>query len=303
MSNHTRAVLGEPRHFLDLVGPSMSPAVRVWPVWQDDGHIVVAAEPTHSHGDFSGGLTAVQISFIGHFLRLVSAERRLSASARPKRPGAGRNAIRQMELERRRLGRELHTGAGQALAAIRMQLDVIANELPEPPERVQQALARIGTLAGNTLEQVRSISRKLHPPEWQRLTLEDALRQLWDLSGVAERFDALLQIDSLPSDPDLEVKVLLYRTTQEGLSNLIRHANPTHVALSLRHDNGWLMLTIRDDGIGFDAQRQLRGPVVVGAGIGLRSVREQTEALGGSMAIESGPSGTTLIVTVAISPA
>jgi signal transduction histidine kinase len=208
-----------------------------------------------------------------------------------------------MELERRRLGRELHTGAGQALAAIRMQLELIAHELPAPTERVQQALDRIGILAGITLEQVRSISRTLHPPEWQRLTLEDALRQLWDLSGMAERFGAVLRIDTLPSDPDLEVKVLIYRTTQEGLSNLIRHANATHVEVSLQHDNGWLTLTIQDDGVGFNAQRLLRGPVVVGAGIGLRSVREQADALGGSMAIESTPSGTKLIVTVAVSPA
>jgi two-component system NarL family sensor kinase len=232
----------------------------------------------------------------------VIAERLLYLRTRPQRKGGGRKAIRQMELERRRLGRELHTGAGQALAAIRIQLELIAKELPEPPERVQQALERIGMLAGSTLEQVRSISRNLQPPEWQRLTLEDALRQLWGLSGVAERFEATLQLDPLPSEPDLEVKVLLYRTAQEGLSNLIRHAQASRVVMSLQALGNRLTLSIRDNGVGFDAERLLHGPVEVGTGIGLRSIREQAEALGGGMTIESSPSGTKLIVSVAVSP-
>jgi two-component system NarL family sensor kinase len=183
-----------------------------------------------------------------------------------------------------------------------MQLELIASELPTAPQTVQQALERIGTLTGNTLEQVRSISRRLHPPEWQRLTLEEALRQLWELSGLAERFDAVLHIDPLPADPDLEVKVLLYRTAQEGLSNMMRHAHATRVVASLVMAGSRLILTIQDNGVGFDAERILRGPVEVGSGIGLRSVREQAEALGGTMTIESGSSGTTLIVSVAFSP-
>jgi two-component system sensor histidine kinase NreB len=265
--------------------------------------VVLAAQPLVAHTELTNGLESLQIRLMGHFFRLAAAERRLAAQARPRRRGGGRKAIRQMELERRRLGRELHTGAGQALAAIRIQLEVIANELPEPTQRVRQALERIGALAGNTLEQVRSISRRLHPPEWQRLNLVDALQQLWDLSGIEDRFDAELRIDPLPIDPDLEVKVLVYRAVQEGLSNLIRHARPTKVAASLECADGQLRLTVRDNGIGFDVERTVNGPVEVGSGIGLRSVREQAEALGGTMAIESGPSGTTLIVSVAISPA
>jgi len=261
----------------------------------------MAAQPLTRYSDNTSGLESLQIRLTAHFFRLVVAEQRLAARVQPRRRGGGRKVIQQMELERRRLGRELHTGAGQALAAIRIQLELIAKELPEPTQRVQQALDRIGTLAGNTLEQVRSISRRLHPPEWQRLTLADALRQLWNLSGMSDRFEATLQIDPMPTDPDLEVKVLLYRTAQEGLSNLIRHAKATRVTTSLECAGERLTLTIRDNGVGFDVKRILNGPVEVGSGIGLRSVREQAEAVGGTMAIESGPSGTTLIVSVAIS--
>jgi signal transduction histidine kinase len=108
-------------------------------------------------------------------------------------------------------------------------------------------------------------------------------------------------LDPLPTEPDLDVKVLIYRTMQEGLSNLIRHSSATKVAVSLEAVDGRLTLSIRDNGVGFDADRVIRGPVEVEAGIGLRSVREQVEALGGGMSVESGSSGTTLIVSVAIS--
>jgi signal transduction histidine kinase len=252
--------------------------------------------------DATDGLAAIQLRFVSHYFRLVAAERSLFVRARPVQRGGGR-AVRQMELERRRLGRELHTGVGQALAAIRIQLELIASELPNPPLQVRQALDRIGILAANTLEQVRSISKRLHPPEWQRLTLEDALRQLWALSGVAERFDSTLELSPLSSEPDLEVKVLLYRTMQEGLSNLVRHAKATKVLASLEDAGGSLTLSIRDNGVGFDANRLLRGPVEVSAGIGLRSIREQAEALGARMVIESGPAGTKLVVSVVKSPA
>jgi signal transduction histidine kinase len=302
MSSDPRKVLGEPRQFLDITGISALPSTRVWRVWQGRESVVMAVQPPGGEQDFTGGLAAVQSRLTSHFFRLVSAERSLFVRARPKRRSGGRKAIRQMELERRRLGRELHTGAGQALAAIRMQLELIASELPSAPPRVQQALERIGTLAGDTLEQVRSISRTLHPPEWQRLTLEEALRQLWQLSGVAEPFDATLQLEALSTEPDLEVKVLIYRAVQEGLSNLMRHSKANRVVVSLHVVGSRLMLTIDDNGIGFDADRMLHGPVEVGAGIGLRSIREQAEALGGRMSIESGPSGTTLKVSVAVSP-
>jgi two-component system NarL family sensor kinase len=148
---------------------------------------------------------------------------------------------------------------------------------------------------------VRSVSARLHPPEWQRLTLADALQQLWDLSGIPERFAASLRIQPLPREPDLEVKVLIYRAAQEALSNLARHARATRVdaALEIRGDSA--ILTVQDDGVGFDVAGLLRGPASVASGIGLRSIREQAAALGGNLEIQSGPSGTRLVVSVPFS--
>jgi two-component system NarL family sensor kinase len=236
-----------------------------------------------------------------HCLHLQSAERDLFAFARQRRRGSGRGAARQIELERQRLGRELHTGLGQTLAAIRLQLEIVAVLLPDPPALVQQALNRIATLANGALDHVRSVSGRLHPPEWQRLTLEAALEQLWDISGIPQRFEASVRIQPLPHEADLEVKVLMYRAAQEAFSNLVRHARATRVHASLETHDGFLVLTVRDNGVGFDLTGLLQRPASVASGIGLRSIREQAAALGGKLDIQSGPAGTTLVVSVPFS--
>ena len=246
----------------------------------------------------STGLLHLESSLLRHCLRLQLAERHLSTFARNRRRGAGPGAVRQIDLERQRLGRELHTGVGQLLAAIHLQLEIVAALLPGPPVLVQHALNRISTLANDALDQVRSVSARLHPPEWQRLTLEAALQQLWDLSGIPQKFEASLRIQSQPREPDLEVKVLIYRAAQEALSNVARHARATRVDAALETRDGCAVLSVRDDGVGFDVARLLRGPASVASGIGLRSIREQAAALGGNLEIQSGPAGTGLVVSV-----
>jgi len=304
MSNRTRTFLGDAEYAIEsLLATGGKPVLRLWKVWQANDSLVVGALPAEAAMDASVGLHHLQETVLAHFFRLLIAEQRLSGQARARRRGSGgRAAVRQIDLERRRLGRELHTGAGQMLAAIRLQLEVIARELPAPSHQVHEALERIGTLTGSTLEQVRSVSQRLHPPEWQRLPLREAIRQLWDLSGIPQRYEASLELDFLQQEPALEVKVLLYRAMQETLSNLVRHAQATRVSAALVLSDDALTLTIEDNGKGFDVEALQKGPAAVASGIGLRSIREQAEALGGKLTIESRPGSTTLKVSVAPFP-
>ena len=128
--------------------------------------------------------------------------------------------------------------------------------------------------------------------------LESAIRQLWETSGVPQRFEASLQIQALPREPHLEVKVLIYRALQEALNNLVRHSLATSIDATLEVCAGQLVLSVRDDGVGFDAERLFAAPANVAAGIGLRSIREAAEALGGKLDVESGVQGTKLLVSV-----
>ena len=191
---------------------------------------------------------------------------------------------------------------GQMLAAIRLQVEIISRQLPGPPNPVAQALHRIDSLANDALEQVRSISKRLHPPEWQRLTLAAALQQLWEISGIPQRFEGSLRIDPLPAEPDLEVKVLLYRAAQEAFSNLARHSRATRVDAALETLDDRMVLSIEDNGVGFDFAGLLFSPANVASGIGLRSIRELAAALGGKLEVESGALGTKLVVSISGNP-
>jgi signal transduction histidine kinase len=245
-------------------------------------------------------LVSLQNRLIQRYFRLQQIERKLFQRARRKKPGAARKAMEQIELERQRLGRDLHTGVGQMLAATRLQLEIIDSQMPAPPVPVRQALDRISALASQALDQVRAVSRRLHPPEWQRLSLSDALRQLWELSGLPQRMQGVLSIAPGLPEPDLEGKVLIYRTAQEALSNVTRHSQATAVALSLMAHGHRLLLTVRDNGKGFDAPAMLNAPPSLGRGLGLRSIREQAAAIGADFAVHSGAAGTTLEASVFI---
>ena len=240
-------------------------------------------------------LLPLQHDLLRRYFRLEKAERRLARLVRRARQGGGRGrAVHQVEMERRRLGRDLHTGVGQLLAAIRLQVDSITPQLPNAPPTVEQALERISALAREALSQVRALSYRLHPPEWQCLTIGEALRQLWELSGIPQRFDASLRIEPLPREPGLQLKIVAYRAAQEAFSNLAQHAQATRVEAALEIRGGRLVLSVRDNGAGFDAAKLLAAPASLTSGIGLRSIREQAAGVGGRIDIRSGPSGTTL---------
>lgn len=305
MSERTRAALGDTGNVAEtlLTDPRRAhQTICFRRVWATADRVLLSGELYDAGGPRGAELLAVQNNLIKHYFELQRAERELHTRMRRLRRGERQSAIRQLELERQRVGRELHTGVGQLLAAIRMQLEVIASQLPDPPLPVLQALGRISTLAADALDQVRGISKRLHPPEWQRLSLGDALRQLWENSGIADRFEGAADIQPLPSEPEFEIKTLMYRATQEALSNLMRHARASSISLGLRPRNGSVELSIRDNGVGFDVGAMFAAPASLTAGIGLRSIRDQAADVGGNFEIESGPNGTTLIIKAPYSP-
>lgn len=288
MSEQARAAVGKAplmQAAMDCLRKGRS--FRIWPAYDSPDALVFAAQPENAVERAPAGMSE---RWLRNYARLEKAVRRLDEFRRT-RASARAGALFQIELERRRLGRELHTGVGQLLAAIRLQLDVVSGQLSNPPEAVEIALERIGRLSEEALEQVRGVSRRLYAPDWQRLTLADALRGLWETAAIPQRFAASLRIETPRCDPAHEIKVFLYRAAQEALANISRHSGATRVAMTLETSDDRLILTIHDDGRGFDAAAG------TGNGLGLRSIRDAARETGADFRIESAPGSTTLRVS------
>ena len=286
MSQEARATVGETSPMCAVVDSLRhGGSFRVWPAYVMRDVLLFAVQAEYAGASVPSGLGDRLLS---HYFRLEKAERRLSALRRQRAPPRT-PTLQQIELERRRLGRELHTGVGQLLAAIRTQLEVIAAQMANPVEAVQKALDRIGSLSGEALEEVRSISRRLYPPDWQRLTLQEALRHLWESAGIPQHFEAHLELDALPREPDHSVKVLLYRAAQEALSNIARHSQASSVSMKLTAPGVSVLLTVHDNGRGFDIEHPCEG-------LGLRSIRDAAGELMAEFRVETAPGSTTLSI-------
>ncbi len=203
----------------------------------------------------------------------------------------GRLIVQELERERSRIARELHAGAGQPLAGIKLNLEMLNNCAPDLPPAGRTALVRLQTLAEQALQQVRAVSHSLHPPEWQGLNVGDALAQLVESSGLADRIRVVLDIQPLPCEPSHTVKIALYRCTQECIANVVRHSGATRLAVSLAlletdTADSVIELRLEDNGRGFPPETSARSN-----GIGLKAMREHAMDLGGCCDISSGPDG------------
>lgn len=240
-------------------------------------------EGSGSHSDI--GAWADMLSMIGRknsqlYEFLVHSSRRRSK---------GSIILRELERERSRIARELHAGAGQPLAGIKLNLEMLDGCNAALPEQGREALARVQQLAEQALQQVRAVSHSLHPPEWQNLTLGEALRRLIDTSGLENRMKLELDLQLSPRELPHAVKVAAYRCVQECLSNITRHSKATNIKMSIVDRGPILELRIEDNGHGFTDQEPPKG-------IGLRALREHAQALDGTCEITSGPAGTIVVV-------
>lgn len=215
----------------------------------------------------------------------------LLQSARRRKPG--NTILLELERERSRIARELHAGAGQPLAGIKLNLEMLDECFAVLPPHGREALARVQNLADQALQQVRAVSHSLHPPAWQQLTTADAIRKLAESSGLRDRMTMELEIGQLPEEPAHAVKIALYRCAQECISNIMRHSGATGFRLSLAPHGSMVELRIEDNGHGFESN-------VHGKGIGLQALQEHAKAMGGTCEITSGPTGTVVAVQLPI---
>lgn len=191
------------------------------------------------------------------------------------------------EEERRRLRRDLHDGVGPQLAALTLKLETARNVLSHDPTTAA-LLSELAERARATVSDVRRAVHALRPPALDELGLVPALRESaaqYTQNGPHVTVAAPENLPPLPA----AVEVAAYRIALEAMTNVVRHADAENCEVRISPDEtaGVLRLEVVDDGRGIDAER--------GTGVGLHSMRERAEELGGSCVVESPPEGGTRV--------
>jgi signal transduction histidine kinase len=230
---------------------------------------------------------------------LLEAAAASAAAAVATAQSVGRDRMRRSleaaEEERRRWARELHDETLQALAGVRM---LLASARTSDDERVLQDVMRAAMERLDTeIESLRVLISELRPAALDELGLQQALYALADRTRATQGIDVAIRIEE-PSDGaralDPELETVIYRIVQEALTNAARHAAPDTVEVAVAHRNGDLLVSVADNGRGFD-------PAQATPGFGLIGMRERVSLVGGRFDLTSSPAGTTVAISLPVS--
>ena len=196
------------------------------------------------------------------------------------------------EEERRRLGRELHDQIGSNLTAITLGLQVLRAKLP--PAVAAEMIPRIADLESllrETFLHIRDVLSNLRPPAIDEFGVLAALR--YYVRGLATRSSLKLEIVGQEPSPRLspEVEIALFRIAQEALTNVLKYAHAACVIISLESDSTGVRFLIRDDGCGFDCNRNLSAM----SSLGMATMQERAQAIGAQLRLCSAIGGGTQI--------
>jgi two-component system sensor histidine kinase DegS len=222
-------------------------------------------------------------------LRREQAERRALAAA----------LVLAQEQERRRVAEDLHDGPVQELTGLGLMLDALARELGDEAPAAAVDVSRAGASARDAVRALRRAIFDLHPMALEELGFSAAIRALvqrLEWRGVEVSLD-LAAADVLSETH----RTVAFRIVQEAIANVVRHADPTSVAITARLEPEHLVLEVRDDGRGFDPERDI--PRIDDGHLGLAAVQERAALAGGQVSIDSAVGrGTTLRLVLPAPP-
>ncbi len=222
---------------------------------------------------------------------------------------AGADAVGIYARERRRISSDLHDGPGQAMALALLQFEDLqaeaagepvrgaptgagSSEAPGAPgvPRFNGRLTAAKAAITDALGELREIAADLRLPELAALTVTEAIERAVRDHARRSGVSASVEMEALPADAPLPVKIGLFRALQETLSNATRHGRGIDVAVRAWADGRFLHLEVSDRGPGFSISDRLSG-----GGIGLPGIRERAALIGGTFEIRSAPAeGTTV---------
>lgn len=192
--------------------------------------------------------------------------------------------------ERNRLASELHDTLAHTLSGLSINLEAIKTVVPPKNEEAQEMLDHSLKTTRSGLDETRRVLKALRAGPLEALGLKQALANLTEEASLRKSIPIVCDCpDRLPVLP-LEVEQNIYRITQEGLENILRHANASTAQVKLAASNGNLELIIQDNGSGFDPDH-VKGEDK----FGLQGLKERAAAIGGNLSVKSKPGEGTLI--------
>ncbi|NPC43259.1 sensor histidine kinase [Nocardioides sp. zg-1230] len=217
---------------------------------------------------------------VGALVQAVTANRELQVSRQ--------RLVAAREEERRRLRRDLHDGLGPSLASLAMRLEAATDLIEDDPEQAADLVGRLSDQAREGIGEVRRLVEGLRPPALDQLGLVSALRHRAAEHGagvgtVPWTVEAADDIEPLPA----AVEVAAYRIVVEAVTNAQRHSGADRCVVRLSRDAGDLRIEVSDTGSGLAADRR--------PGVGLSSMRERAEELGGTFEAGDRPGGGTVV--------
>ena len=204
-----------------------------------------------------------------------------------------RRVVDAQELERARLARELHDETGQALTSILLGLKHLDDVIETDDARV--ATASLRELVVTTLQDVRRLAVELRPSALDDFGLVPAIERL--AGTLAEQSELVVDLEARLGEQRLpaEAETALYRIVQEALTNVVKHASARRVSITLVRKEGFAVVVVEDDGLGFDPRTTRTGS------LGFVGMRERVELVGGRLTVESAPgAGTTIAAEVPV---
>jgi PAS domain S-box-containing protein len=258
------------------------PTYRVqYRVLRPDGSVVWLEKTGYGFFDASGKMKRA-IGMVADITERKLAEQTLSSLSR--------RLIEAQEVERARIARELHDDIGQRLAYVSVTLDQLqpagADSKTEASRRINELRSQVWDIA----KSLHSISHQLHSATLHLLGLTKAMRSFCQELSVQQKVDITFSSFDIPETMSPDISLCLFRVLQEALHNAVKHSGVRHFDVELRGASGGVSLTVRDSGIGFEANMAMQGD-----GLGLISMQERMKLVNGTLAIDSRPNNGTII--------
>jgi signal transduction histidine kinase len=233
------------------------------------GHLVVGLR---SPGETFSSADVQLLEHIAHRAGAAAHAVKLTADLRLSRL----KLVTTREEERRRIRRDLHDGLGPTLASLTLKLDAVRNLLRQSPEKADALIDELKDQTAETIQDIRTLVYGLRPPALDELGLIGAIQNFIEVNAAGHPEIKLEAPDQLPP-LSAALEVAIYRTALEGISNVMRHAHAKTALIRILVKDADMVIEISDDGIGL--------PEDVSLGVGLISMQERADELGGTVTI------------------